>query len=193
MNGFNYFALYSGVKQQKNGLDIKKIIRSFFVLLSICAIVYGLFCYKLTRYQSQLEYTNSIKMDTGFNAQYSIAAQVASKIKSAEAEYRFAEALDNCVILLNTGNQTLISLINNCINGRGYLTRISVDGRVVKLDGYVTDINTLTAIERSFRASGAFTFVLVETVEENGMDVSTKTFTCQLTLEGGAILYENHE
>lgn len=193
MNDFNYFTLYSGVKQQKNGLDIRKILRGFFVLLSICAIVYGFFCYKLTRYQSQLEYINSIKMDAGFNGQYSITTQVASEIKSAEAEYRFAEALDICAILLNTGNSSLISLINDCISGRGYLTRISVDGRIIKLNGCVTDISDLTAIERSFRASGIFTYVLVETVEENGMDFSTKMFTCQLTLDGGIIQYENHE
>ena len=190
MNGFNYFALNHSAKGRKAGLRTKHILIVFAFLLIACLLVYVFFFYQVLQRQRQLAFLQEIKLNEDFNKQYTTATRIDERVQQAEQETEFLNALSTYSETLDTGSRKLVDLIDNCMVTGTQLTRISVSGLIVSLDGYIKNIEMLTTIDKSFRETGQFSFVLVKAVENEGLSNGMFKFSCQLTLNGGAVTDE---
>lgn len=191
MNSFNYFSLYHDTKRGGKGFSVKKAARSALLLTLLCLLVYGFVSFQTLQRKSQLALLAEIKMDEGFNRAYTATTQVESLVKATEQEALFLEQLGVYCETLDTGNFRLTEVIDACVPEHIQLSRIGVSGKQVTLEGYAPSVDTLTAIERSFRETGYFEFVLVSTLENNPPADRALKFACLLTLDGGAIPDEN--
>lgn len=190
MNGFNYFSFENHAKGAKKSLGIKGVVIIFAFLLILCALVYAFISFQVLQRQSQLAFLQDIKLNADFNQQYTTAVKIEERMKQAEQEAAFLNQLSTYSRTLDTGSRKLVDLIDNCMVTGTQLTRISVSGMIVSLDGYIKNIEMLTTIEKSLRETGQFSFVLVKAVENEGLNNGMFKFSCQLTLNGGAVTDE---
>lgn len=190
MNGFNYFSFEYHAKGAKKSLGIKGVVIIFAFLLILCALVYAFISFQVLQRQSQLAFLQDIKLNADFNQQYTTAVKIEERMKQAEQEAAFLNQLSTYSRTLDTGSRKLVDLIDNCMVSGTQLTRISVSGMIVSLDGYIKNIEMLTTIEKSLRETGQFSFVLVKAVENEGLNNGMFKFSCQMTLNGGAVTDE---
>lgn len=189
MNYFNYFSLCRETRNSGKGFGIKQMVISLVLIVLICVLVGFFFVGRVMLLQSQIEFLGRMKADEEFNRQYTAAIQVGESVTQAKKEVDFLQSLIVYTETVDTGNDKTIEVIDQCVADKAQISRMTVSGRQVSLEGYVANMDLLTEIEESFRATGCFEFVLVSTVESEEAGESLK-MSCQLTLDGGAVASE---
>lgn len=190
MNHFNYFSICRETKNNGKGFGIKQMIISFVLLTMVCAVIYIFFIGRVALLQGQIELLNRIKLTEEFNQQYTAAIQVGESVTQAKKEVDFLQSLFVYTETVDTGNDKTIEIIDQCIADKAQISRITVSGKQISLEGYVSSMDALTEIEKSFRATDCFESVLVSTIESEEARESLK-MSCQLALDGGAVANEN--
>ncbi len=192
MNHFNYFSSYSESRRAKQFYNTKTLVIGAVTFTVLCAVVYGIFSFRVINRQRQLDFLNEIKQNEGFNQQFSDANKISEYIRSVDQELLFLEKLEEYADRANTANDALLDLIQNSLNG-AIPARIAVSGNAITIDGYVDSVEQLITMEKSFRQTQMFQNVLVDTVSAKDGETDLLKFTCQLTLNGGAVQNEEKE
>lgn len=191
MNYFNFFSQYSGNRQTSG--DGKKILLAVsLAAILLCTGIYGFNVFRCIRYQSQLNYLNEIKTNPIFIEQHAVATKVSARIGGAEKELGFMQRLGPYADVVSTLNTGLMDLIDQCVIDGAYLSTLDLDGIDLGLTGYAADLTAITTIERNFRNSGKFSNVLMRTIENDTQSTNMISFSCQMKLDGGAILDEQN-
>lgn len=189
MSTFNYFSLYRESKQAEKRIGAKHILIWGLLAVMLCSVVYAFFFFQVLMRRHQLAVISEIKMNESFNQQYSAAVQASDHVFAAELTEHFLGLLILYAETIDTGNDRLFGTIDRCTAGEGEVSRISVSGNQVTVEGYVADMDRLTKVERNFRSTGAFSSILMTTVGKTQSNDMLQ-FSCQMTLDGGAILNE---
>lgn len=192
MNHFNYFSSYSESRRAKQFYNTKTLVSGAIAFTVLCVVVYGIFSFRVINRQRQLDFLNEIRQNEGFNEQFADANKISEYIRSVDQEMLFLEKLGEYTDRANTANDALLELIRNSLSG-AIPARIAVSGNAITIDGYVDSVQQLITMEKSFRQTQVFQNVLVDTVSVKDGESDQLKFTCQLTLNGGAVQNEEKE
>ena len=191
MTEFNFFETLEKSKGAGQGLSLSRVIRLAVLIVAACAVLYGVFAFQTVQLKLQLAYLSVREADETLLKKYGATQDVSRLVSIAGTDAQFMDKLEDYAESASTGNVQLLELINNCMVDGSHLLHITVSGEIVALEGYAKDITSLMEIESNFRTSGHFKGVLIEQAEDESKAENLLKFSCQLTLEGGAILDED--
>lgn len=190
---FNYFPLCDK-RKGAGGMNAKTLAGLAALLILVCGGLYGWYSFLCIRYQEQADYLVRLKADEGFLQQCAVAQTVATQIGGAEKEMEYLGLLDGFAETTNTVNSRLSETLEACLPTGASLSSIEVLQKEITLTGSAPDLPAVAAMERSLRRTKAFSEVIMtELTDSSGEGTSAIRFSCELILDGGAIINAEQE
>ena len=188
MNYLNYFSQCDKREQSYRSAKAKNLFKLFGVFGFVLILFYLYYFGKGIVYNMQLKYLQEIKNDPGFIAQYSVSNEVANLVDEANKDYDVIMELHNASDVLNTANEKLFNVINDCIDENSSIQRFNVSGKYISLDCITNEMSSITKIESSLRNTEIFSSIQINVIDnENQNDeseIQEHKFNCSLVLEG---------